>query len=101
MVTEAVVEKVSAMPGQGVSGMFRFGTSYGIVLGVLGALEIPTRLVTPGRWKADAGLLKKDKDVSRLKAIEEFPAMAGYLVRKKDVGRADAIWIARWGLSGR
>jgi crossover junction endodeoxyribonuclease RuvC len=28
------LERVSAMPGQGVSGMFNFGVSYGIVQGI-------------------------------------------------------------------
>ena len=52
----AYLEQVSAMPGQGVSGMFSFGTSYGIVQGALAALGIPMVLVRPQAWKARAGL---------------------------------------------
>ena len=60
----AVVEYVSARPGQGVTGMFRFGTAYGIVIGVLQAACIPHRFVTPAKWKKEMGL-SKDKTLSR------------------------------------
>ena len=89
------VERVSAMPGQGVSGMFNFGTSYGIILGVIGALGMPMGLVTPGAWKKRAGLLHKDKDEARTLAQRLYPMLD--LSRKKDIGRADAILIARFG----
>ena len=49
--TMAYVERVSAMPGQGVASMFNFGVSYGVIQGVLGALQIPIVLVTPRSWK--------------------------------------------------
>ena len=90
------VERVSAMPGQGVSSMFSFGTSYGIVLGVLAALQIPVVLVTPQRWKKIAGLTGKEKDMARTLAQQLYPEAA--LGRKRDIGRADAILIARFGI---
>ena len=93
----AVIEAVSAMPGQGVSSMFRFGESVGVVLGVLGALQMPVRWVTPGRWKKAAGIAGKDKDAARSLAIQLHPEVADMLTRKKDCGRADAILIARFG----
>jgi crossover junction endodeoxyribonuclease RuvC len=92
-----VIEAVSAMPGQGVSSMFRFGESVGVVLGVLGALQIPIRWVTPGRWKKAAGIAGKDKDAARSLAIQLHPEVADMLTRKRDVGRADSILIARFG----
>jgi len=92
-----VIEAVSAMPGQGVSSMFRFGESVGVVLGVLGALQIPIRWVTPGRWKKAAGIVGKDKDAARSLAIQLHPEVADQLTRKRDVGRSDAILIARFG----
>jgi crossover junction endodeoxyribonuclease RuvC len=91
----AYLEQVSAMPGQGVSGMFSFGTSYGIVQGVLAALGIPVVLVRPQAWKARAGLKGSEKDMARTLAIRLYPAAE--LSRKKDIGRADAILIARYG----
>ena len=92
------LEAVSAMPGQGVSSMFRFGESLGVVLGVLGALQIPFSWVMPQRWKKEAGISgKKDKDLSRTLAIQRHPEVADMLTRKKDNGRSDAICIAEFG----
>lgn len=92
----AHLEQVSAMPGQGVSSMFGFGVSYGIVQGVLASLGIPVILVTPQQWKKRAGLLGKEKDMARTMAQRLYP-MAD-LSRKKDIGRADAILIAYYGV---
>ena len=93
----AVIEAVSAMPGQGVSSMFRFGESVGVVLGVLGALRMPVRWVTPQRWKKAAGIAGKDKDAARSLAIQLHPEVADRLTRKKDHNRGEAILIARFG----
>jgi len=91
----AYVEQVHSMPGQGVSATFNFGTGYGVIQGVLGALQIPMVLVSPAAWKRRAGLTGKPKDASRTLAQQLYPAAP--LGRKKDVGRADAILIARFG----
>lgn len=89
------LERVSAMPGQGVSSMFSFGCSYGIVRGVLSALGFPYELVTPQAWKKRAGIIGRNKDAARTMAQQLYPQAA--LGRKKDIGRADAILIARFG----
>jgi len=89
------LERVSAMPGQGVSSMFSFGCSYGIVLGVTAALGYSVTLVTPQAWKKRAGLIGKEKDAARTKAQLLYPGAD--LARKRDIGRADAILIARFG----
>ena len=91
----AYVERVHYMPKQGGSSSFNFGTSYGVIQGVLGALQIPMVLVNPAVWKKRAGLTGKDKDASRTLAQQLYPAAP--LGRKKDVGRADAILIAKFG----
>lgn len=93
----ASLEAVSAMPGQGGSSMFRFGESFGVVKGVLRALQIPYVLVTPQKWKKASGLIGKDKDASRTLAIQQHPEVADMLTRKKDNGRADAICLAEYG----
>lgn len=93
----AVIEAVSAKTGQGVSSMFRFGESVGVVLGVLGALQMPVRWVTPQRWKKAAGLVGKDKDAARSLAIQLHPEVADMLTRKNDHNRGEAILIARFG----
>lgn len=92
----ACLEAVSAMPGQGVSSMFRFGEGFGVVQGVLAALGIPVVMVHPARWKKALALTGKDKDVARTLAMQRFPTAAAQLTRKKDVGRADAVLIAQW-----
>lgn len=91
----AYVEKVSAMPGQGVSSMFNFGMGFGVIQGVLAACGIPYFLVTPQSWKKRANLLGKDKDMARTLAQQLYPSAP--LGRKRDIGRADAILIARFG----
>lgn len=92
----AALEQVSAMPGQGVSSMFRFGQADGVVRGVLGALGIGLVEVSPQTWKGRMRLTGTAKDAARTQAIQRFPALAGALARKKDIGRADALLIALW-----
>lgn len=96
LVSVAYLEQVSAFPGQGVTAMFNFGVSYGVVQGVLGALQVPVVLVTPQAWKRRASLIGKPKDMCRTLAQRLYPSAD--LARKKDIGRAEAILIARFGL---
>ena len=91
----AVIEKVGAMPGQGVVSMFNFGKSAGIIEGVCAGLFIPVSFVTPQKWKKHHGLIGKDKDYARTYAIQTRPELAVQLKRKKDIGRADAYLMAK------
>jgi crossover junction endodeoxyribonuclease RuvC len=93
--TCAVVEQVSAMPGQGVSSMFAFGQAYGLALGVLAGLWVPTTTVTPSVWKK-AMRLGTGKDAARAEAARRWPAQAGQFARVKDDGRAEAALLADW-----
>ncbi len=93
--THAVVEQVASRPGQGVSSVFRFGVGYGVVLGVIAALEIPVHLVTPNRWKKACGL-DSDKEKSRALALRHWPSRSDLFGRKKDDGRAEAALLARY-----
>lgn len=95
----AAVEKVGAMPGQGVSSMFNFGHSAGVIEGVLAAVGIGYTLVTPQTWKRHFKLLGKDKDASRTVAQQLYPSAP--LSRKKDCGVADAILLARYAIEGK
>lgn len=92
----AIVEQVSAMPGNGAAGMFRFGQSYGAILGVLGALAVPVRLVPASKWKKALGL-DSSAETSRARAIETWPNRAATFSRKKDHNRAEAALLALWG----
>lgn len=94
----AYLEQVAAMPNQGVTSMFHFGESVGIVLGVLQTLQCRYTRPTPQQWKKAAGITGKDKDSARTLAIQLFPAISDKLTRKKDIGRADALLIAKFGL---
>lgn len=92
------LEKVSAMPGQGVTSMFTFGTNYGAWQGVVGAFGFVLNLVTPQAWKKELMEgMSKEKDAARLRASQLFPSMRSQLSRKKDIGRADALLIAEYG----
>jgi crossover junction endodeoxyribonuclease RuvC len=92
----AVVERVGAMPRQGVSSTFKFGSSYGCLLGVLGALQIRTVLVTPQTWKKHFRL-DSDKEKSRSLALRNFAKSPEHFARKKDDGRAEAALLALYG----
>lgn len=93
----AYVEAVHAMPGQGVSSMFSFGHAAGSVMGVLTALRIPVTLVTPQRWKKAAGLIGKDKDAARSRAIQLWPRWVALGKKGEGQALADAALIARYG----
>lgn len=93
----AWVEKVHAMPKQGVSSMFTFGQGYGVVLGVLAALDVPVHLITPGTWKRGLGL-DAAKHGARAMAMRMFPCDAALFSRVRDDGRAEAALIAYRGL---
>jgi crossover junction endodeoxyribonuclease RuvC len=94
-IDRAVIELVHAMPGQGVTSMFTFGHACGTVFGVLAALEIPVSGITPQEWKKRAGLIGKDKDAARSKALELWPHWR--VLDKKGEGQAmaDAALMAR------
>ena len=89
-----VIEQVSAMPGQGVTSMFNFGQSFGILKGIFSAMQLPVFFVRPAKWKKYFNLLNSEKDASRTKAIEIFPYFSSRLSKKKDSNKADAILIA-------
>jgi len=91
---KVVIEQVSAMPGQGVTSMFNFGQSFGILKGVCSAMQLPMYFVRPIKWKKYFNLINSEKDASRTRAIEIFPYFSGQLSRKKDSNKADAILIA-------
>ena len=89
-----VIEQVSAMPGQGVTSMFNFGQSFGILKGISSAMQLPVYFVRPAKWKKYFNLINSEKDASRTRAIEIFPYFSSQLSKKKDCNKADAILIA-------
>ena len=91
---KVVIEQVSAMPGQGVTSMFNFGQSFGILKGICSSMQLPMYFVRPAKWKKYFNLLNSEKDASRTRAIEIFPYFSSQLSRKKDSNKADAILIS-------
>jgi crossover junction endodeoxyribonuclease RuvC len=94
----AVIEQVHAMPGQGVRSMFSMGYGLGAWDAILAACQIPTERVPPQRWKRallqDMG---RDKDASRLRALQLYPDLGEFLRLKKSHGRAEALLLATYG----
>ena len=91
------LEKVHSMPGQGVRSMFSMGEGYGIWKGLIAMTGWEMTLVTPQRWKkAMMEGMGKEKDASRLRALQLFPKLSDQLSRKKDHGRADSLLIAKF-----
>ena len=91
---KVIIEQVSAMPGQGVTSMFNFGQSFGVLKGICAAMQLPVYFVRPAKWKKYFNLINSEKDASRTKAIEIFPYFSSQLSKKKDSNKADAILIA-------
>ena len=89
-----VIEQVSAMPGQGVTSMFNFGQSFGMLKGICSAMQLSMYFVRPAKWKKHYNLINSQKDASRTRAIEIFPYFSSQLSKKKDSNKADAILIA-------
>ena len=91
---KVVIEHVSAMPGQGVTSMFNFGQSFGVLKGICSAMQLSMHFVRPAKWKKFFNLINAEKDASRTKAIEIFPYISTQLSKKKDANKADAALIA-------
>jgi crossover junction endodeoxyribonuclease RuvC len=93
---KVVIEQVSAMPGQGVTSMFNFGQSFGILKGICSSMQLSMYFVRPAKWKKYYNLINTQKDASRTRAIEIFPYFSSQLSKKKDSNKADAILIANF-----
>jgi crossover junction endodeoxyribonuclease RuvC len=90
-----MIEEVHAMPGQGVTSMFRFGHAAGAAAGVCAGLRIPTSFVRPQVWQPAVGVSRDGKS-GRLRAANLYPDHAHMFARVKDDGRADAVLIATY-----
>ena len=89
----AFVERVGAMPGQGLSSTWSFAMGVGQIVGVLAALEIEMRWLAPRVWQKACDM-RGGKDGGRMRAAELFPKHAAEFSRAKDNGRSDAALIA-------
>lgn len=92
------LEKVGAMPGQGVVSMFNFGQSYGFIKGSLEAFSIPFQLVSPQTWKKEFSL-NSSKELSIEVCRRLFPTvnlMATPRCKKAHDGMAEALLMAEY-----
>ena len=94
----AYIERVSAMPGQGVTSMFGFGRSVGVIEGVIMAFGWPIAYPTPNEWKKHHSIQGKDKaaSLSMFGAMEPSYSLE-HLSKEKRIGIADSYLIARYG----
>ena len=90
------VERVGAVSGQGVTSVFSFSRSFGMIEGILAAFKLPVTYVAPATWVKAVGR-GQGKDASRARAMELFPNNQADFKRVKDDGRSDAALIAYWG----
>jgi crossover junction endodeoxyribonuclease RuvC len=95
--TVAIIEQVNAFPKQGLASTFRFGVSFGVVVGVVAALSIPTHFVSPAQWKR-AMRLDNNAETSRQRALELFPGRCELFSLKKWHHRAEACLLGLYGL---
>ncbi len=93
-VEQAQIQVVSH--GNSAYTAFRVGVFYGQMVGVIAALGLPYVRAAPQSWKKTMGLTGKDKQASRLMAIEMFPNAAADLSRKRDHDRSEALLLAEW-----
>lgn len=106
----AFLERVSAMPGQGISSTAKFMTNFGIWQGRLEALGIPFEFVMPKKWQEFSfgsapkifTVVKKKrvvdtKEMSRACAMRLFPHLSDKLKTKNSHNRADALLLAHYG----
>ncbi len=92
------LEKVGAMPGQGVVSMFNFGHNLGYIEGLLQAFDIPYQLVPPQTWKKEF-CVTSDKNTSIEVCRKLFPhvcLLPTSRSRKPSDGMAEAMLLAEY-----
>ena len=91
------LEEVHSMPKQGVASTFKFGKSYGIVIGAVESSRATINYAKPTQWKKHFGLSSSKQESLEL-ARELFPDNEAMFRLKKHDGRAEAALIALYGL---
>jgi crossover junction endodeoxyribonuclease RuvC len=93
-IDHAAIERAGSMPKQGVASTFKYGRAVGALETVIALGRIPLTVLEPAVWKRRHGLYGTDKETSRQRALQLFPAAHALLARRKDHGRAEAALIA-------
>ena len=88
----ATIEQVHSMPQQSSQSGFTFGKNFGFLIGLLTAIQIPFKFVTPQKWqKGMQCLTKGDKNISKAAAQRLWPRV------KVTHAIADSMLIAEYG----
>ena len=90
----ATIERVGAMPKQGVASMFTFGRVYGEAFGGLLCSGVKVHQATPATWQRDLGLPKRSETTAHKRAIKE--AAEAHFARRFTLAECDAVWLAEW-----
>jgi crossover junction endodeoxyribonuclease RuvC len=90
----ALIERAGVMPKQGISSGFKYGRAVGSLEAVIACCEVPMTIIEPTVWKKFHQLRGGEKEASRQRALQLFPAAHRLLSRKMDHGRAEAALIA-------
>ena len=85
-VSKAVIEKVGAQRGQGISSAFTFGTRFGDVLTASKYITDDIVLVSPQKWKSAMGLIGRGKSASAEMCAKIYPDMTETFLRPKKRG---------------
>ena len=86
-----ILEKVHAFPTDARSSAFKFGTNYGVWMGILESNNIDYELITPRKWQHDFSLPKIKKERK-----QELKKIAKCFYEKATLYTADAICMAVW-----
>jgi crossover junction endodeoxyribonuclease RuvC len=92
-----LIERAQALPKQGASSGFKYGRAVGAIEAVIASCEVPLTIIEPTAWKKFHALRGGDKESSRQRAMQLFPAAHALLARKMDHGRAEAALMAVYG----
>ena len=84
-----IIEKVHSMPRQGVSSTFKFGYSFGLLVGMANMITENVVMVSPQEWKKTFDLIGTEKsEATQLAKI--------YNKSIKNSGQADSYLIGLW-----
>jgi crossover junction endodeoxyribonuclease RuvC len=81
-------------PSRAPSSGFKFGRATGALEAAIACCEIPMTIIEPTRWKKLHQLRGGEKEASRQRALQLFPAAHALFARRMDHGRAEAALIA-------
>jgi crossover junction endodeoxyribonuclease RuvC len=93
----AVIERAGSMPGQGVASTFKYARAVGSLETVIACSNISYTLIEASVWKRFHHL-RGDKESSRQRILQLYPAQHSLFALKRHHNRAEAVLIALFGV---